>query len=83
MGGKGEGRLPFRKKEVRDSNTKRSLAMQNSFGEWRGTKSVCACPKPTHARATSPAVFEEHYKTAGLAPLNTKTAARNLAAVWT
>ena len=31
MGGKGEGRLPFRKKEGRDSNTKWCLAIQNSL----------------------------------------------------
>jgi len=38
------------------------------FKEWRGAKSVCVCPSLPCAHII-PAVFEEHYKTAGMAPL--------------
>ena len=67
MGGKGEGRLLFKKKEGRDSNTK-GTRHSIVFKEWRGSKSICVCP--THPCAHNhPRRFEEHYKTAGMGPL--------------
>src|SRR3989344_2360595 len=77
MGGKGEGRLPFRKKEGRDSNTSGASPLKFFQGVVR--HKICMClpqsPReyaralPTHARTIIPAVFEEHYKTARMAPL--------------
>ena len=67
MGGKGEGRLPFRKKEVAGFKYKWSLAMQNSSRN--GEAQICMCLPQTHPCAhIIPAVFEENYKTAGMAP---------------
>ena|SRR3989344_546250 len=67
MGGKGEGRLPFRKKEGRDSNTK-GARHSVIFKEWRGAKSVCACPKPTHAHTSSPPFLRNSIKRRGWLP---------------
>ena len=68
MGGKGEGRVPFRKKEVVGFKYKWSLAMQNSLRNGEAQNLYVFAP-PTRARTTIPAVLGEHYKTAGGGPL--------------
>ncbi len=52
MGGKGEGRVPFRKKEGRDSNTK-GARHSIIFKEWRDSKMYVFAP-PTRAHTSSP-----------------------------
>ena len=46
MGGKGEGRVPFRKKEGRDSNTKGASGIQLFFMEARGANLYALAPNP-------------------------------------
>jgi len=55
MGGKGEGRLPFRKKEVRDSNTKGASGIQLFFMEARGAHLYALAPNhPMRAQSSPP-----------------------------
>jgi len=55
MGGKGEGWLPFRKKEVRDSNTKGASGIQLFFMEARGAHLYALAPNhPMRAQSSPP-----------------------------
>src|SRR3989338_2651360 len=68
MGGKGEGRLPFMKKEVAGFKYKRCLAMQNFLRN--GEAQIRMRLPQTHPCARNhPPRFEEHYKPARMAPV--------------
>ncbi|MEK7100488.1 MAG: hypothetical protein AAB921_00115, partial [Patescibacteria group bacterium] len=59
-------------KEGRDSNTKWSLAIQNSLKNGEAQNLYALAPNPPSAR-NQPRHFEEHYKTAGWLPHNPKS----------
>ena len=52
---------------VNTNSSKWSLAIQNSFKEWRGANPICVCPTHPCAHIIL-AVLKKNYKTAGMAP---------------
>ena len=77
MGGKGEGRLPFRKKEVAGFKYKWSLAIQNSLRNGEAQNLYVLAP-PTQCAHNHPRRFEEHFKTAGLPEIKSAQVVRIL-----